>query len=125
MNKMLTVILHFVTLIILLTSNSTYSAPGEHWYQDVWCKGMKGKVEYRLEDSRRVDCLTDTHAIEVEFANKWPEAIGQSLDYSMLVKKKAGSVLILKKPADQQHWERLNKVVQHYQLPIKLWKLGP
>ena len=125
MKTKLAVFLHVIALIILLTADSAHSTQRENWYQDVWCKGMKGKVEYRLEDSRRVDCLTDTHAIEVEFANKWPEAIGQSLGYSMLVQKKAGIVLILKKPTDQLHWERLNKVVQHYQLPIKLWKLGP
>ncbi|OED43519.1 hypothetical protein ACH42_09990 [Endozoicomonas sp. (ex Bugula neritina AB1)] len=108
-----------------LMFNTTSAAPNEHWYQDVWCKGMKGEVEYRLEDGRRIDCLTDTYAIEVEFAHKWPEAIGQSLDYSMLTNKNAGIVLILRKPTDQEHCQRLEKVIQHYQLPIRAWRLGP
>ena len=82
-------------------------------------------MEYRLEDGRRIDCLTDTHAIEVEFAHKWPEAVGQSLDYSMLTGRQAGIVLIVKKTDDLNHWHRLNKLVTHYQLPIRLWKLGP
>ena len=125
MKSTFALILHLFALIILLTSDLAVSAPKEGWYQDVWCKGMKGKLEHRLEDNRRIDCLTDTHAIEVEFAQKWPEAIGQSLGYSMLTQKKAGIVLILKKPTDQEHWQRLNKVVQYYQLPITLWKLGP
>ena len=116
-------------LWILLLSMSPLvnsdSRPSEIWYQKVWCEGKGGKVEQRLQDGRRVDCVTKTHAIEMDFASKWPEAIGQSIDYGMLTNKKPGIVLILTKPSDQQHWERLNKVVQHYQLPIKLWKLGP
>lgn len=99
------------------------AAPNEHWYQDVWCKGMKGEVEYRLDDGRRIDCLTDTHAIEVEFANKWPEAIGQALAYSMLTQKTAGIVLIIRKPSDHQSWSRLQEVIHYYQLPIRIWKL--
>lgn len=82
-------------------------------------------MEYRLEDGRRIDCLTDTHAIEVEFAHKWTEAIGQSLDYSMLTGKEAGIVLIVRKHSDLERWKRLNRVISHYQLPVKLWKLGP
>ena len=113
-------------LLIALPCNAASSrGPGEHWYQDVWCNGMGGKVEHRLKDGRRIDCLTSSHAIEVEFANKWPEAVGQSLDYSMLTGKKAGIVLILKKPADHLHWQRMKTLVEHYQLPIRLWKLGP
>ena len=86
---------------------------------------MGGKVEHRLKDGRRIDCLTSNYAIEVEFAHKWPEAVGQSLDYSMLTGKRAGIVLIIKETADLQHWERLNTLVQHYRLSIRLWKLGP
>lgn len=109
----------------LLLSSQCHSAEDELWYQKVWCEGKGGKVESRLDDGRRVDCITKTHAIEMDFANKWPEAIGQSLDYAMLTQKQAGIVLILKSHKDSLHWERLQKVVSHYQLPITLWKLGP
>ena len=112
-------------ILALLVSSVASATQREHWYQDVWCKGMGGKVEHRLKDGRRIDCLTDTYAIEVEFAHKWPEAVGQSLDYSMLTGKQAGIVLIIKKTDTIDHWHRLNKLVDHYQLPIKLWKLGP
>jgi hypothetical protein len=49
----------------------------EAYYQDKWCSVNKGQTEYRLEDNTRVDCLTDTHAIEFDFAEKWAESIGQ------------------------------------------------
>ena len=108
-----------------LLANSYYPKPKEHWYQDVWCKGKGGQVEFKLNDGRRVDCLTADHAIEVEFARKWSEAIGQSLDYSMLTGKKAGVVLILQRDSDHTYWHRIQKLKDHYQLPITLWKLGP
>ena len=111
--------------LLSLSLSTTQSAPVEAWYQDVWCRGMKGKVEVRMEDGRRIDCLTSTHAIEVEFARKWPEAVGQSLDYSMLTGKEAGIVLVLKTPGDHAYWQRLKTVINHYNLPIRLWKLGP
>ena len=119
----------FFILFVSLTSFGAlakpYKQPREHWYQEVWCKGMGGKVEHKLEDSRRVDCLTPNHAIEVEFARKWSEAVGQSLDYSMLTQRKAGIVLILQKQSEEVYWERLQQVIAHYNLPITVWKLGP
>lgn len=119
----------YILLLITLyfASMPAFSAPKPHelWYQKVWCEGKGGKVEERLDDGRRVDCLTKQHAIEMDFASKWPEAIGQSLDYGMLTKRQAGIVLILNSKSDIQHWERLKKVVEYYKLPITLWRLGP
>ncbi|MDD7804577.1 MAG: hypothetical protein PUP46_03190 [Endozoicomonas sp. (ex Botrylloides leachii)] len=116
----------FTTLFCLFSlPMNAYTQQKEAWYQDVWCKGMGGKVEYKLNDGRRVDCLTPKHAIEVEFARKWSEAIGQSLDYSMLTKRKAGIVLILQKQSDDVYWHRLHQVIHYYKLPVTAWKLGP
>ncbi|USE37798.1 hypothetical protein [Endozoicomonas sp. SCSIO W0465] len=112
--------------LIMATSPTVIRAqPAESWYQQVWCEGMDGKIEHRLPDGRRIDCLTDQYAIEIEFARKWQEAIGQSLNYSMLTGKKAGIVLVLKATEDQTHWQQLLTVIEHYTLPIKVWKLGP
>ena len=41
-----------------------------------------------MPDGTRCDILTDTHAIEVDFANKWAQAIGQSLNHAMQTGKK-------------------------------------
>jgi hypothetical protein len=41
-----------------------------------------------LPDGTRCDCLTDTHAIEFDFGNKWAEAIGQSAYYALQTGKK-------------------------------------
>jgi len=56
---------------------------------------LGGQTEYRLPDKTRCDCLTDTNAVEVDFARKFYEALGQSLYYSMQTDKRAGRLLII------------------------------
>ena len=116
---------YILLLTLLFIPISALARPVESWYQQVWCEGVGGEVEYRLPDGRRIDCLTQTHAIEIEFARKWPEAIGQSLSYSMMTERQAGIVLLLNSKQEFTYWMRLNDVVQHYNLPIRLWRLGP
>ena len=96
----------------------------ERYYQEVWCGDHGGQVEVRLPDKTRADCVTKTHAIEFDFANKWAEAIGQSLYYSLQTGKRAGVVLILEKPGDYKFWIRLNTTIKHFNLPIDTWKSG-
>lgn len=96
----------------------------ESYYQDQWCSLQSGEVEVRLPDRTRIDCLTETHAIEFDFANKWAEAIGQSLGYAMLTGKKAGIVLILEKERDRKYLRKLNAVISENQLPITVWTIN-
>ena len=56
----------------------------------------RGQREVVLFDNTRVDILTDSHAIEVDFAKKWAEAIGQALYYAAATGRKPGIVLIIK-----------------------------
>ena len=72
-----------------------------------------------MPDGTRCDILTDTHAIEVDFADKWAEAIGQSLNYAMQTGKKAGIVLVLKERGNEKRLERLKKMASHYSMDIK------
>ena len=83
---------------------------------------MNGILEYRLKDKTRVDCLTKTYAIEVDFAKKWAESIGQSLYYSKQTQKQAGVLLILEKPQkDIKYLHRLKKIAKEYN--IKIWSI--
>ena len=97
----------------------------EAWYQKKWCDEHSGQTEVRLSDGTRCDCLTQAHAIEFDFGNKWCEAVGQSLHYSQLTKRKAGIVLILESASDRKYWLRLNETIKHFQLPIRIWILDP
>jgi hypothetical protein len=83
--------------IIIFLFPSLLLAKREHpekWYQERWCREQGGQIEVVLPDRTRCDCVTDTHAIEFDFGNKWTEAVGQSLYYSLQPGKKAGIVLI-------------------------------
>lgn len=54
-----------------------------------------GKLEYRLWDGARVDVLTEEEAIEIDFARKWAEAIGQAKYYSYVTGKKPAIILLI------------------------------
>lgn len=105
-------------LPILFFSVLVYADKSEKDYQEEWCQGKK---EYVLSDRTRVDCLTDTHAIEIEFAHKWKEAIGQSLHYSLMTGKKAGIVLIVRERNELKYLSALRKVVEANKLNIQIW----
>lgn len=73
-------------------------AHSESSYQHAWSKLHNGIEEYENKDHTRVDCLTKTHAVEFDFANKWAESIGQCLHYQKMTGKKGMVVLILENP---------------------------
>ena len=97
-----------------------FAKQSERYYQEQHCSGQ---IEYVLPDRTRIDCLTDTHAIEYDFSHKWAEAIGQSLGYALETNKKAGIVLIIRRKQDLKHWYKLNSIIDHNSLPIDRWKL--
>lgn len=67
----------------------------EKYYQTIFCDKLNGIMEYKLKDKTRVDCLTDEYAIEVDWAKKWAEAVGQSLYYAHSTNRKPSIALIV------------------------------
>ena len=108
-------------LLLALTLTASVGAarlnPEAH-YQDIAAEKYSGQTEVVLPDGTRCDIVTKTHAIEVDFADKWAEAIGQSLNYSFKLKKKAGILLILESSKDEKHLIRVQGIIEHYKLPI-------
>jgi hypothetical protein len=120
------------THLILILSLFCFLSPAEakhtnpeKYYQEKWCAEQLGEVEVVLPDLTRCDCLTSSNAVEFDFGNKWAEAIGQSLYYSIQTGKKAGIALILEKPSDYKYWIRLNTVIAENDLKIDTWQVGP
>lgn len=119
----MTRILPFLFLILPSTLFAAHAHP-EKYYQNQWCAEHNGATEYVLEDRTRVDCLTDTHAIEFDFAPKWAESVGQSLYYALKTGKKPGVVLILEKPEkDTRHLRRLKALAKKYNITV--WTTSP
>jgi len=97
-----------------MLSVSVQAQPEAQYVQDTCI----GDIEYRLLDRTRVDCLTDSHAIEYDFSHKWAEAVGQSLHYARMTGKRAGVVLIGSQ--DDAGYKRAFDVIRAYRLPITL-----
>ena len=96
----------------------------ERDFQVIFCDSVDGGTEVVLRDRTRVDCLTTTHAIEVDFAKKWAEAIGQALHYALMTNRTPGVALIVQTPRDLRHWNRLNAIARNNKPRIKTWCIG-
>lgn len=84
--------------LILMVTTAQAGKLKERDYQARFCAGMK--LEVPTKSGSRADCVSDTHAIEVDWPKKWAEAIGQSLHYASELNLKAGTrdmVTIIKK----------------------------
>ncbi len=118
-----------LSLLILIPLSGYAKTPKYHKYyekdyQKYWCKTNNGYVEYKLPDKARVDCVTDTHAIEFDFATKWAEAIGQSLYYGSQLNKAPGIVLISEQgKKDEKFIKRLDVVAKRN--GITVWIIKP
>jgi hypothetical protein len=74
-------------------------------------------MEYRLKDNTRVDCITNKYAIEVDWAKKWAEAIGQSLYYAKMTNKQPAIGLICSKN-DNRFKKRVLKIAKKYNIKL-------
>lgn len=90
----------------------------ERHYQAELCDALGGVTEYVLPDRSRVDCLTETYAVEVDFAKKWAEGAGQSLFYAEMTGKRAAVGLIVDPGKDRRYLERLRLLADRYDIKI-------
>lgn len=68
---------------------------------------LMGEAEYVLEGGVRCDILTPSVAWEVDWAKKWPEAIGQACLYGRLSERRGGILLLTRrKPTESKYLER-------------------
>ena len=81
----------------------------ERYYQTQLCERLGGRMEYRLPDRSRVDCLNETFAVEVDFARKWAEGVGQSLYYAEMTGRRPAVGLIV--AGDEERYLRRLKAV--------------
>ena len=112
----------FLSILLLASSFFVYALENEDFYNRQFCREIEGKPEYRLKDLSRIDCLTDTHAFEADWADgsKVYEAIGQALYYSAETGKLPGILLLVRKDKSEKHIRKVKKVIEVFKLPIKL-----
>lgn len=83
---------------------------------------LGGQIEVPVTDGR-IDLQTDSYAIEVEFARKWKQAIGQALYYGMETNLQPGIVLILRSKAQYKYFQQLNSALNygHLEHRVRVW----
>lgn len=126
MRRLTSIICVFASLALSLPSceDSRAQEPAkknEAFYRDQWARENGGETEVRLPDGTRCDIVTETHAIEVEWANKWYEGFGQALWYGFQLNKKPGVVLILRKKDDRKFLFRIQSLADHHGIELKVW----
>lgn len=91
-----------------------------------WCNQHNGIMEYTLSDKARVDCVTDTLAVEFDFANKWAECVGQALYYGRQTNKQPACVLIMENgERDLKYLYRLRKTAYKKGVNIRTFTMKP
>lgn len=84
------------------------------------------ELEVRLWDGTRVDLLTETHAIEVDWPHKWAEAIGQAAYYAELTGKRPGVLLLVRNFQDEARFiYRAQTVCARLDFDLFLEKVEP
>ena len=114
---MLRISFAFLLLLLFLGCSHTPKKYNEKYYQTLICEQLDGKMEYVLKDRTRVDCLSDEYAMEVDFAKKWAESIGQSLFYAEMTGKKPAIGLIVGKK-DARYVKRIKRVTNKFNIKI-------
>jgi len=68
--------------------------------------------------------LTDIYAVEAEFDNNWKEAVGQSLHYAESTNKRAAILLIKRQKSKKDYYSELERVINKFQLPIRVFVIN-
>lgn len=113
----------FLTVCLyLLFSLCLRSQTYERDYQRLIQQQLGGEMEVPVQ-SGRVDILNAEYAIEVEFADKWKQSIGQALWYGLQTNRTPGIVLIKRdRFADNKYVLQLGSALSYANLDqVKVW----
>jgi hypothetical protein len=112
----------YMMLLLLVSITPVSAIENEDYYNRQFCSEVSGQAEYKLPDRSRIDCLTDTHAFEADWADglKVYESVGQSLYYAAETGKKPGILLLIRKKNSDKHIRKVKRVIESWNLPIKL-----
>jgi len=106
-------------LFVLLLFGAATCPNREIYFKNIFCKYVNGKLNVPLDDYKNtVDIVTDTFAIDVEFASKWATSIGHSLYASTILNKKPAILLITYKGYDGKYVDILMPIANKYNITV-------
>lgn len=115
-----------LTLILFAAPVSAKHCQPEKYYQQQWCDKRGGVMEHRLNDKTRVDCLLPNMAVEVDFAQKWAECLGQAIYYGKQTNRQAACVLIMERgEKDLKYLKRLRRAAYRKGVNVKTFTIKP
>mgnify|MGYP000311197151 CR=1 FL=1 len=84
--------------------------------------GFPSQIEVVLGDQSRVDILMDYYAVEIDWAPKWAESIGQSLYYAIRTKRKPAIILLFEEGKNNQLYSSRAAIVAGNLTPkVAVW----
>lgn len=125
MNKILFILIFTLTFIFSSVESQAKHLYKEAVYQNYWCSQHNGIAEYKLADKSRVDCLLPDMAVEVDFARKRDECLGQALRYSAYTKKKPACLLIVENEKDYKYVRQLRYTISKKALDVSVFIIKP
>lgn len=114
--------LKYNLLVILFIFSNLLIAQNEAYYIDLIAGKMGAITEQKVKNGR-VDIVTHTHAIEVEWATNWKHSIGQALWYGLQTNKTPGIILIMKDLDERKYGIMLQSAIDYAGMTdkIKVW----
>lgn len=101
---------------------SLSAQPLESDYRDALSHYLNGEIEVPVTDGK-VDIVTQQYAIEVEFANKWKESIGQAIWYGLQTNREP-AIILIRRASDRHNYPvELESALRHAGLNdrIRVW----
>jgi len=88
------------------------------------CAGIEQEVH--LGEMGRADCVSTTHAIEIDWSEKWHEGLGQVLAYATATGLRPGLVLVCRQDEANclRHSLAAQEVFSAQHLPATIWNCG-
>lgn len=102
----------YLVFFLLAFSTTLCAQRYEADYAELIQQVLGGEREVAIQ-SGYVDIMNDRYAIEVEFAEKWKQSIGQALWYGLQTNRQPGIVLIKRDPNDNRYVIQLGSALQY------------
>lgn len=100
------------------------SVPSEAFFVQQLCAVLGGEQK-TLPDRTQVDCLTQSLAIEVDWASKLWEAVGQSKWYAQQTGKRPGILLLIREDQGVRWAERARKLCEAEEIVLFVRDVRP
>lgn len=109
--------------LIALFLGCSSAVAGELYWSELFCQEQLGETEVRTASGKRVDCLTDTQAWEMDYASKFYQGVGQALYYGWETGREPALVLLVEQPKDYRYALQAVRFAAEAlpNLTVKLW----